>query len=93
MQDWFRIMAFKPELVIDTIGPEENNQIVSYMEHRHDQAILTGLLLTCSCANVFLQKRLLGLRRAILVRLLLRCDVEMSQNFRAKHVLLSLLKS
>jgi len=56
MQDWFRIMAFKPELVIDTIGPEENNQNVSYIEHRHDQAILTALLLTCSYANIFFAK-------------------------------------
>lgn len=46
VQDWFRIMAFRPDLVIDTIGPEMNDQYDCFSEHRHDQSIFTNLILT-----------------------------------------------
>lgn len=46
VEHWFRIMAFRPDLVIDTVGPEDNEQSDYYAEHRHDQAVLTCLTLT-----------------------------------------------
>lgn len=46
VEHWFRIMAFYPNLVVDTVGPEDNEQLDCYAEHRHDQSILTCLTLT-----------------------------------------------
>ena len=39
-------MAFRPDLVIDAIGPEDNDQCDQFTEHRHDQSIFTNLILS-----------------------------------------------
>ena len=46
VEHWLRIMAFRPDLVIDTIGPEDNDQCDQFTEHRHDQSIFTNLILS-----------------------------------------------
>lgn len=48
VEHWFRIMAFRPDLVIDTIGPEDNDQLECFSEHRHDQSIFTNLIFSSS---------------------------------------------
>lgn len=50
-EDWFKIMLLKPELLVDEFGVEKQNQTKQYIEHRHDQAILSSMLLTYKNLN------------------------------------------
>jgi len=53
IKSWFRVMWVRPDLLIDTFGPEDSIQINFYREHRHDQAVLSGVLLTQNYAKVY----------------------------------------
>lgn len=44
--DWYKIMSLKPELLVDEFGVEKQNKFNQCIEHRHDQAILSSMLLT-----------------------------------------------
>jgi hypothetical protein len=48
IQDWHDIIMFKPNLVYDAFGTEKMEQESFFIEHRHDQAILSALLLSQS---------------------------------------------
>lgn len=53
IKSWFRVMWARPDLLIDTFGSEDCFQLNEYVEHRHDQAVLTGVLLTQNYAIVY----------------------------------------
>ena len=40
---WLNITLFKSELIVDPIGNEIGNQKEDFIEHRHDQSIITPL--------------------------------------------------
>ncbi len=44
IEEWLNIMFYNPELVIDSTEQENREQSSRYKEHRHDQAILSGLV-------------------------------------------------
>lgn len=52
ISDWLSIMLLYPDLVIDVFGTERNDQLAEFEENRHDQAILTGLVLTTRGVNI-----------------------------------------
>lgn len=43
IDQWLKISLFKPELVTDPFGNELENQNIDFIEHRHDQSIITPL--------------------------------------------------
>lgn len=43
LSQWMNLVYTHPELVINPIGDERNDQYPFYIEHRHDQSILTPL--------------------------------------------------
>jgi hypothetical protein len=53
IRSWFRTMWARPDLLIDTFGSEDTFQLPEYGEHRHDQAILSGILLTQKYAKTY----------------------------------------
>ncbi|MCE5332128.1 MAG: hypothetical protein LLF95_08295 [Bacteroidales bacterium] len=53
IKSWFRVMWARPDLLIDTFGSEDCYQLNEYGEHRHDQAVLSGILLTQNYAKVY----------------------------------------
>lgn len=46
MRSWHDTMIFRPDLAVDVFGGESMRQHDEFVEHRHDQALLTALLLT-----------------------------------------------
>lgn len=44
IEEWLKIMLFKQELLIDPYGAEINDQEELFINHRHDQALLTPLV-------------------------------------------------
>jgi len=44
IEEWLKIMLFKQELLIDPYGAEINDQEELFIDHRHDQALLTPLV-------------------------------------------------
>jgi len=43
IREWLNISLFQPQLIMDPFGNEIDNQYDSFIEHRHDQSILTPL--------------------------------------------------
>lgn len=43
IDNWLKISLFKPELITDPFGEEIENQNANFIEHRHDQSIITPL--------------------------------------------------
>lgn len=52
IEDWFKIVFFRQDLLIDVFGPERFHQQKCFQEHRHDQSILSGLILTQTEAKI-----------------------------------------
>ena len=50
IDDWFKIMALLPNLLVDEFGVEKKRRLFFYA-HRHDQSILSSMLLTYKNLN------------------------------------------
>ena len=43
ISNWLHVTLFKPDLLVDPFGNEIANQNIDFIEHRHDQSIITPL--------------------------------------------------
>ena len=85
IRSWLHILMFRPDLLIDTFGAEDNCQSTEFVEHRHDQAILTGILLTQQYANPYFQLESTGqskLHKGTIVKKLRIQDVKLKDEMR-----------
>ncbi|MDU1889879.1 MAG: hypothetical protein E6767_04250 [Dysgonomonas sp.] len=48
-EEWQEIMLKHPEMVMDTTEEEHKNESFKYREHRHDQAVLSGVVYRNEC--------------------------------------------
>lgn len=46
IKEWFEMVQFRPDLFFDPFGSEVYEQNESYIEHRHDQSVLTAIVLS-----------------------------------------------
>lgn len=51
IDDWFKIMTLLPNLLVDEFGVEKEKGDYSFYAHRHDQSILSSMLLTYKNLN------------------------------------------
>jgi len=54
LKKWFKVMCDYPEFVNDVSDSEKHEQLPVFIENRHDQTILTSILLSCPFKDHFL---------------------------------------